>query len=70
MADEFHFNNRYDAEAEIRAQGGVRARMTVVNVREGLVAVVISAINTALAITAWKGGRDAIPADKVVHQSH
>lgn len=38
--------------------------------KQGLVAVVISAINTALAVTAWKGGRDAISADKVVHQSH
>jgi hypothetical protein len=38
--------------------------------KQGLVAIVISAINTALAVTAWKGGRDAIPADNVVHQSH
>lgn len=38
--------------------------------KQGLVAIVISAINTALAVTAWKGGRDAIPADTVVHQSH
>lgn len=38
--------------------------------KQGLTAIVISAINTALALTAWKGGRDAIPADTVVHQSH
>ncbi|MDF3341168.1 hypothetical protein P3H80_27335 [Mycolicibacterium septicum] len=38
--------------------------------KQGLVAIFISAINTALAVTAWKGGRDAIPADTVVHQSH
>ncbi|MFV8161795.1 hypothetical protein ACNQVK_06710 [Mycobacterium sp. 134] len=38
--------------------------------KQGSVAIVISAINTALAVTAWKGGRDAIPADTVVHQSH
>ncbi|KHO20487.1 hypothetical protein QQ44_25640 [Mycolicibacterium setense] len=38
--------------------------------KQGLVAIVISAINTALAVTAWKGGQDAVPADKVVHQSH
>lgn len=38
--------------------------------KQGLMTIVISAINTALAVTAWKGGRDAIPADNVVHQSH
>lgn len=38
--------------------------------KQGLVAIVISAINTALAVTAWKGGRDVIPADTVVHQGH
>ncbi|MFV8048711.1 hypothetical protein [Mycobacterium sp. 48b] len=38
--------------------------------KQGLVAIVISSINTALALAAWKGGRDAIPADNVVHQSH
>lgn len=37
--------------------------------KQGLVAVVISALNTALAITAWKGGQDAIAAHEVVHQS-
>ncbi|MGV0743112.1 hypothetical protein [Mycolicibacterium sp. XJ870] len=37
--------------------------------KEGVVAIVISAVNTALAITAWKGGRDAIAAHEVVHQS-
>lgn len=38
--------------------------------KPGLVAIGISAINTALAVTAWKGGRDVLPADTVVHQSH
>ncbi|WP_036476091.1 hypothetical protein [Mycobacterium sp. URHD0025] len=38
--------------------------------KQGLVAIAISATNTALAVIAWKGGRDAIPADTLVHQSH
>ncbi len=36
--------------------------------KQGLVSTVISAINTALAIAAWKGGRNARTAHEVVHQ--
>ncbi|WP_166906951.1 hypothetical protein [Mycobacterium sp. DL440] len=38
--------------------------------KQGLMAVVISAINTTLAVTAWKGGQDAVTAHEVVPQSH
>jgi hypothetical protein len=36
--------------------------------RPGITSVVISALNTALAITAWKGGRNVRTAHEVVHQ--
>ncbi|CRZ17643.1 hypothetical protein [Mycolicibacterium neworleansense] len=38
--------------------------------KQGLVAIVISSINTALALAAWKGGQDAITADENLHQGH
>ncbi|MBU8807805.1 hypothetical protein [Mycolicibacterium goodii] len=38
--------------------------------KPGATSIAISAFNTVLAITAWKGGRDARTADAVIHQSH
>lgn len=38
--------------------------------KPGATSIAISAFNTVLAITAWKGGRDARTADAVVHQDH
>jgi hypothetical protein len=36
--------------------------------KQGVVATLISAVNTALALVAWKGGRDAVASQKTRHQ--
>ena len=57
----------------IHASDTVAAAVTTVrgdlDRKPGITSIVISAVNTALAITAWKGGRNARPADAAVHQT-
>ncbi|ABK71863.1 hypothetical protein [Mycolicibacterium smegmatis] len=57
----------------IHASDTVAAAVTTVRGdlgrRPGITSIVISAVNTALAVTAWKGGRNARTADAVVHQT-
>lgn len=36
--------------------------------KQGVVATVISAVNTVLALVAWKGGRDAVAGQQTPHQ--